>query len=147
MTLAIFHKLLAIFLTVALGWLAGRQRWLGGPGGSGHAARALSDAAFYLFVPALLFRTMVRLDFAALPWRTLAAYFVPVLAYLLAVYAGSAARRRRPRGAGARTGHARHRGDLRQRGAAGHPPGRGAVRRSRAGACTSRSSACTAWCC
>ena len=86
MTLAIFHKLLAIFLTVALGWLAGRQRWLGGPGGTGHAVRALSDAAFYLFVPALLFRTMVRLDFAALPWRTLAAFFLPVLAYLLAVY-------------------------------------------------------------
>jgi len=85
-TLVVFHKLLAIFITVALGWLAGRQRWLGGPGGTGPAARALSDAAFYLFVPALLFRTMARLDFAALPWRTLAAYFVPAVAYLLAVY-------------------------------------------------------------
>ena len=86
MTLAIFHKLLAIFFTVALGWVAGRRRWLGGPGGIGPAARALSDAAFYLFVPALLFRTMARLDFAALPWRTLAAYYVPVLVYVLAVY-------------------------------------------------------------
>lgn len=86
MTLAIFHKLLAIFFTVALGWLAGRQRWLGGRGGIGPAARALSDAAFYLFVPALLFRTMARLDLAALPWRTLAAYYVPVLVYVLAVY-------------------------------------------------------------
>jgi predicted permease len=85
-TLAIFHKLLAIFFTVALGWLAGRRQWLGGRGGIGPAARALSDAAFYLFVPALLFRTMARLDFAALPWRTLAAYYVPVLAYVLAVY-------------------------------------------------------------
>jgi hypothetical protein len=85
-TLAIFHKLLAIFFTVALGWVAGRRRWLGGPGGIGPAARALSDAAFYLFVPALLFRTMARLDFAALPWRTLAAYYVPVLAYVLVVY-------------------------------------------------------------
>ena len=62
MTLAIFHKLLAIFFTVALGWVAGRRRWLGGPGGIGPAARALSDAAFYLFVPALLFRTMARLE-------------------------------------------------------------------------------------
>ena len=86
MTLAIFHKLLAIFFTVALGWVAGRRRWLGGSGGIGPAARALSDVAFYLFVPALLFRTMARLDFAALPWRTLAAYYVPVLAYVLAVY-------------------------------------------------------------
>ena len=86
MTLAVFHKLLAIFFTVALGWVAGRRRWLGGPSGIGPAARALSDAAFYLFVPALLFRTMARLDFAALPWRTLAAYYVPVLAYVLVVY-------------------------------------------------------------
>jgi predicted permease len=66
--------------------VAGRRRWLGGPSGIGPAARALSDAAFYLFVPALLFRTMARLDFAALPWRTLAAYYVPVLVYVLAVY-------------------------------------------------------------
>lgn len=86
MTLAVVHKLLAIFATVALGWLAGRLRWLGGAGGTEFAARALSDAAFYLFVPALLFRTMVRLDFAALPWRTLAAYFVPAVAYVMAVY-------------------------------------------------------------
>jgi len=85
-TLAIFHKLLAIFFTVALGWVAGRRRWLGGRGGIGPAARALSDAAFYLFVPALLFRTMARLDFAALPWRTLAAYYVPVLLYVLVLY-------------------------------------------------------------
>ena len=87
MTLAILHKLLALFAVVALGWWAGRQRWIGGAGGTGTAARALSDAAFYLFVPALLFRTMVRLDFAALPWRTLAAFFLPTVAYVLAVYA------------------------------------------------------------
>lgn len=86
MTLAVFHKLLAIFFTVALGWLAGRQRWLGGRGGIGPAARALSDAAYYLFVPALLFRTMARLDFATMPWRTLAAFYVPAMAYVLCVY-------------------------------------------------------------
>jgi predicted permease len=95
MTLAIFHKLLAIFLTVALGWVAGRQRWLGGAGGAAGAARALSDAAFFLFVPALLFRTTSRLDFASLPWATLAAFFVPVLLLLLTVYAWQ----RRGRGA------------------------------------------------
>ncbi len=87
MTLVIAYKLLAIFAIVALGWLAGRRRWIGGAGGSGAAARALSDAAFYLFVPALMFRTMVRLDFAALPWRTLAAFFLPAVAFVLAVYA------------------------------------------------------------
>jgi alpha-glucosidase len=50
------------------------------------------DAAFMIFVPALLFRTAARLDLAALPWRTLAAFFVPVLVLLLAVY--GAARQR-----------------------------------------------------
>jgi malonate transporter len=38
-------------------------------------------------VPALLFRTTARQDFNSLPWGTVAAFFVPVLALLLAVYA------------------------------------------------------------
>ena len=46
----------------------------------------LSNTAFYLFVPALLFRTMERQDLQALPWRMVAAYFLPALAYGLAVY-------------------------------------------------------------
>lgn len=91
MTLVVFHKLLAIFLTVGLGWGAGRLRWLDrgvawGTGGS-DTARVLGNAAFMIFVPALLFRTTARLDVATLPWRTLAAYFVPAVAYTLAVYA------------------------------------------------------------
>ena len=90
MTLVVFHKLLAIFLTVGLGWAVGRLRWLDrgvawGAGGS-DTARVLGNAAFMIFVPALLFRTTARLDVAALPWRTLAAYFVPAVAYTLAVY-------------------------------------------------------------
>jgi malonate transporter and related proteins len=40
-----------------------------------------------LFVPALLFRTMARLDLGALPWRLIAAYFVPAVIYTLLVYA------------------------------------------------------------
>lgn len=87
MTLAVFHKLLAIFLTVGLGWAAGRMRWLGSGTETSDPARVLSNAAFYIFVPALLFRTTVRLDFAALPWRTVAAYYVPTLLFALAVYA------------------------------------------------------------
>lgn len=94
MSLAVFYKLLALCLTVALGWAAGRMRWLGNP--EQDPARVLGNAAFYVFVPALLFRTTVRLDFAALPWRTVAAFFIPVLAVLLAVYAWQ-----RWRGAGA----------------------------------------------
>ncbi|HEY2929073.1 AEC family transporter [Piscinibacter sp.] len=83
MSALIFFKLLAIFATVGLGWIAGRLRWLG----ENDPARTLSNAAFYIFVPALLFRTTARLDFRSLPWGTLAAFFVPVLLLLIVVYA------------------------------------------------------------
>ncbi|MDH4050918.1 MAG: AEC family transporter [Rubrivivax sp.] len=86
MTQAVFHKLLAIFLTVALGWVAGRMRWLGSGTDARDPARVLSNAAFYIFVPALLFRTTVRLDFATLPWRTVGAFFVPAIGFALVVY-------------------------------------------------------------
>jgi predicted permease len=81
---AVFAKLLAILITVGLGWLAGRMRWLGDA--KGDPARVLSNAAFYIFVPALLFRTTARVDLATLPWRILLAYFVPTVTLMLAVY-------------------------------------------------------------
>jgi len=87
MSMLVFHKLLAIFVTVALGWAAGRMRWLGEGGGASDPARTLSNAAFYIFVPALLFRTTARLDPQAMPWGSVLAFFVPVVAMLLAVYA------------------------------------------------------------
>jgi len=83
MSSPVLFKLLAIFLVVALGYLAGRLRWLG----ENDPARVLGNAAFYLFVPALLFRTTSRLDLAGMPWGTLLAFFVPVLVLLLGVYA------------------------------------------------------------
>ena len=97
MTLAVLYKLLALLATIALGWLAVRRGWLAPPpAGAGEAstaspradpAQVLGNATLYLFVPALLFRTMVRQDLQALPLHTLAAYFVPVLVYMLVVYA------------------------------------------------------------
>jgi malonate transporter and related proteins len=86
-TAAVVHKLLAIFLTVGLGWVAGRMRWLDTGADTRDPARVLGNAAFSIFVPALLFRTTARLDFAAMPWRTIAAYFVPAVALVVAVYA------------------------------------------------------------
>jgi predicted permease len=86
-TADVAFKLLAIVLTVGLGWAAARARWLGDADGSATAVRVLSAVTFNLFVPALLFRTMVRLDLDALPGRTIAAYFVPACAFLLVVYA------------------------------------------------------------
>ncbi len=100
MTGAVLAKLLAMFVTVAIGWVATRRRWLGRPE-DGDPARVLGNLAFYLFVPALLIRTTVRLDLAHMPWRTLAAFFVPVLALLLGTYAWN-----RWRGAAARHGAA-----------------------------------------
>ena len=73
------------------------MRWLGTGTDSSDPARVLSNAAFYIFVPALLFRTTVRLDFATLPWRSVAAYFVPTLALLLAVVVWQRARGARQR--------------------------------------------------
>lgn len=101
MTLELLFKLLAIFATAGVGWVAARVGWIGmsepaipqrqgalaGPSGLAQANRVLSDAAYNIFVPALLFRTMARMDFAAMPWTTLVAYFVPVLAYLGVFYA------------------------------------------------------------
>lgn len=87
-TAAVFEKLLAIFITVAIGWWVGRRRWLDGPAGGAATARILSNAAFYLFVPALLFRTTARVDFATLPWHTIQAFFGPVLLLMLLVYVG-----------------------------------------------------------
>ena len=78
----LFLKLLAIFVVVAIGWVVGRLQWLG----ERDAARTLSGAAFYIFIPALLFRTMVRLDVRHLPWGTLSAFFGPALSLLLGVY-------------------------------------------------------------
>ena len=93
MTGAVLAKLLAIIVTVALGWVAGRMRWLGDA--KADPARILSNAAFYIFVPALLFRTTARVDLGALPAGLLLAYFVPTLAMLLAVYGVQQLRQRR----------------------------------------------------
>jgi len=83
MTWDLFFRLVALFGVIALGWIGARRDLLAGASG----LRALGNAAFLLFVPALLFRTMARVDLAALPWRLLAAFFLPVVGWMLAVWA------------------------------------------------------------
>ena len=78
----LYLRLLAIFAVVALGYAAGRARWIG----EGDVARVMSNAAFALFMPALLFRTTARIDFAALQATTLVVFFAPVLALLAGTY-------------------------------------------------------------
>ena len=85
MTIAIVYKLLAIIFTVVLGYVAGRMQWLGRPQ-DGDPARVLGNVAFFIFVPALLFRTTARLDTSTLPWAFLFAFFVPVLAVVAGIY-------------------------------------------------------------
>jgi malonate transporter and related proteins len=92
-TAAVVFRLLAIFLTVAIGWAAGRLRLLDTGKPDGDPARLLGNVAFYIFVPALLFRTMVRLDYAQMPWHTAATFFLPAAVFLLAVYAWHRMRR------------------------------------------------------
>jgi predicted permease len=82
MSAQVFVKLFAIFAIVAIGWGVAKSGRLG----SGDPARVLSGAAFYIFVPALLFRTSARIEFARLDGRILLAFFVPTLAVLLLVY-------------------------------------------------------------
>jgi predicted permease len=91
-SLVIVYKLLSMMVAVLLGWVAGRARWLGRP--DQDPARVLSNVAFFIFVPALLFRTAVRIDLGALPWRMLAAYFMPTVALALLVHAAMQLRRR-----------------------------------------------------
>ena len=87
----VYFKLLAIFAVVAIGWGVGKLRWVG----EDDPARTLSNAAFFIFMPALLFRSSARLDAAGMPWTTLAAFFIPVVGMLLFVYGWQ---RRRNRG-------------------------------------------------
>ena len=79
----VFVKLFAIFAVVAIGWAVARSGRLGG----GDPARVISGAAFYIFVPALLFRTSARIDFERLDARILLAFFAPTVVLLLLVYA------------------------------------------------------------
>jgi malonate transporter len=77
-TTLVLARLLGIVSIVALGYLAARTRALG----SDDAAQVLSNLAFTIFTPALLFRTTALVDLTTLPWVTLAAFFIPVLVAL-----------------------------------------------------------------
>ncbi len=83
MTSELWIKLAVMLMVAAIGWGAGRTRLLGGA----DTVQSVSNLAFYLFTPALLFRTTARLDFHTMPWGTLMAFFGPAVGWLLLVYA------------------------------------------------------------
>src|SRR5438270_5043006 len=82
MSPVVFVKLLASFAVVAIGWGAARSGRLVPE----EASRVLSGAAFYVFVPALLFRTTARIDFHRVDLRVVLAFFVPTLVLVTVVY-------------------------------------------------------------
>lgn len=75
------EKLLPIFLLAFAGYLFGRSKAFD----SGQVTRGISNVAFYLFVPALLFRTTARIDLASLQLGALAVFFVPTVLLFLAM--------------------------------------------------------------
>lgn len=97
MTWDLAYKLAALFAMIALGYGAARWRLLG----SAEAQRGLAQAAFSLFLPALLFRTTAALDVRTLPGPLLLAFFVPLMLWALAAWAWSSRRQRQAAGDGA----------------------------------------------
>ena len=79
--MALTEKLLPIFLLAMAGYLFGRSKAFD----SGQVTRGISNVAFYLFVPALLFRTTARIDLGSLELRALAAFFVPTVLLLISL--------------------------------------------------------------
>jgi malonate transporter len=81
-TLDNFFKLLVLIAVVGAGWYAGRTPLMAGH----EPVKAISTLAFYLLIPALLFRSMATVDLAHLPWATLLAFFGPTLLWVMVVY-------------------------------------------------------------
>jgi malonate transporter and related proteins len=96
MTWDLAYKLAALFAMIGLGWGAARWRLLG----SAEAQRGLAQAAFSLFLPALLFRTTAALDVRTLPGPLLLAFFGPLMLWALAAWAWCSRRQRRAVGDG-----------------------------------------------
>jgi malonate transporter len=79
----IIGRLATLFAVVAIGWVCGRTAAFRGR----DTLRLLTDLAFTVFTPALLFRLTASIDLSALPWTVLAVYFGPAVAMLLVGYA------------------------------------------------------------
>lgn len=81
MTLEVLLKLLGLFTVIGTGWGASRFGVFKTP----EASRALSNAAFLIFGPALLFRSMAVMDFDASASRLLLTYYGTALLLMAGV--------------------------------------------------------------
>lgn len=70
----VFSALFPVVLLVALGYAAGRLRWIRAESG-----KDLSNLVFLVLTPALMFRTMGKVQVQELDFRPLASYFLAVL--------------------------------------------------------------------
>lgn len=71
---AVVSALVPVVLLVALGYAAGRLRWI-----RAEASKDLSNLVFVVLTPALMFRTMSSVRVQQLDFRPLAAYFAAAL--------------------------------------------------------------------
>jgi len=78
----VFSALIPVVLLVALGYLAGRLRWI-----RAESSKDLSNLVFVVLTPALMFRTMSAVHVEQLDFPPLAAYFVAVLILFAATLA------------------------------------------------------------
>ncbi|MEO7392041.1 MAG: AEC family transporter [Ramlibacter sp.] len=74
--------LVPVIVLIAVGFLAGRMRWIGATG-----VKELSSLVFVVLTPPLLFRTMSTVHLEQLDFRPLAAYFVAVALIFIATLA------------------------------------------------------------
>ena len=70
---SVFSALTPVVLLIALGFAAGRRGWIGAG-----SVKDLSNLVFLLLTPALLFRTMSKVQVQQLDFRPVAAYFLAV---------------------------------------------------------------------
>jgi malonate transporter and related proteins len=85
----VYVRLCAILLTIAAGAALQRSNLLrtATDQPDEEPAFALAQLATYVLVPALLFRTMARLDLSNMPWPVAQAYFVPAMLCCAGIYA------------------------------------------------------------
>ncbi|MEN9539358.1 MAG: hypothetical protein RLZZ126_1593 [Pseudomonadota bacterium] len=88
MNVSVLHSLFPVVLLIAAGVIAARANWL-----RPDSVKDLSLLVFMLLTPALLFRTMGKVDLAHLDLRPIGAYFsATVLLFVLVVWQGRASR-------------------------------------------------------
>jgi malonate transporter and related proteins len=83
---AVLLNLAGVLLMAAIGFGVARAGWLNVGTPDSDASRVLGNATLYLFIPALLFQAAYRLDLNTMPWRMVAAFLLPALAWLLGWY-------------------------------------------------------------